>query len=145
MSLPLRAMRLRLRNDETRKRQKTTRLRRMPALAGQTPKTFGPVANFRAQPYVDQAWNLPLQMLRSEPMILNAIAEKLKRQSKDDFKGRHFENETVAGIDGTIHGPDPAVRPFRLAADGNFSPCPRADRTVSVSCGGNPEMIPNPA
>ncbi|MGO6784403.1 IS6-like element ISRle7 family transposase, partial [Rhizobium ruizarguesonis] len=24
-------------------------------------------------------------------MILNAIAEKLKRQSKHDFKGRHFE------------------------------------------------------
>lgn len=24
-------------------------------------------------------------------MILNAIAEKLKRHSKDDFKGRHFE------------------------------------------------------
>ena len=24
-------------------------------------------------------------------MFLNAIAEKLKRQSKDDFKGRHFE------------------------------------------------------
>jgi IS6 family transposase len=24
-------------------------------------------------------------------MILNAIAGKLKRQSKDDFKGRHFE------------------------------------------------------
>ena len=24
-------------------------------------------------------------------MILNAIAEKLKRQSKNDFKGRHFE------------------------------------------------------
>ncbi|MBB4346256.1 hypothetical protein GGE56_007739 [Rhizobium leguminosarum] len=24
-------------------------------------------------------------------MILNAIAEKLKRQSKDDFKGRQFE------------------------------------------------------
>ncbi|MCV5591091.1 IS6 family transposase, partial [Escherichia coli] len=24
-------------------------------------------------------------------MILNTIAEKLKRQSKDDFKGRHFE------------------------------------------------------
>ena len=24
-------------------------------------------------------------------MILNAIAEKLKRRSKDDFKGRHFE------------------------------------------------------
>src|SRR3954466_10082298 len=25
------------------------------------------------------------------PMILSAIAEKLKRRSKDDFKGRHFE------------------------------------------------------
>lgn len=24
-------------------------------------------------------------------MLLNAIAERLKRQSKDDFKGRHFE------------------------------------------------------
>jgi transposase-like protein len=24
-------------------------------------------------------------------VILNTIAEKLKRQSKDDFKGRHFE------------------------------------------------------
>ena len=24
-------------------------------------------------------------------MIVNALAEKLKRQSKDDFKGRHFE------------------------------------------------------
>jgi hypothetical protein len=29
-------------------------------------------------------------MLWSGPMILSAIAEKLKRQSKDDFKGRHF-------------------------------------------------------
>src|SRR4051794_32498241 len=25
------------------------------------------------------------------PMILSAIAEKLKRRSKDDFKGRHFQ------------------------------------------------------
>jgi len=24
-------------------------------------------------------------------MILNAIAAKLKRRSKDDFKGRHFD------------------------------------------------------
>ena len=24
-------------------------------------------------------------------MILNALAEKLKRRAKDDFKGRHFE------------------------------------------------------
>jgi len=29
-------------------------------------------------------------MLWSVPMLLNAIAERLKRQSKDDFKGRHF-------------------------------------------------------
>nr|ALU64524.1 Mobile element protein [Rhizobium leguminosarum bv. viciae] len=29
--------------------------------------------------------------LWSEPVILNTIAEKLKRRSKDDFKGRHFE------------------------------------------------------
>lgn len=29
--------------------------------------------------------------LWSVPMILNAVTEKLKRQSKDDFKGRHFE------------------------------------------------------
>src|SRR3954453_19056757 len=28
---------------------------------------------------------------RRWPMILNAIVEKLKRRSKDDFKGRHFE------------------------------------------------------
>src|SRR3954447_10285006 len=28
---------------------------------------------------------------RRGPMILSAIAEKLKRRSKDDFKGRHFE------------------------------------------------------
>ena len=26
-----------------------------------------------------------------DPMILSAIAERLKRRSKDDFKGRHFE------------------------------------------------------
>ena len=25
------------------------------------------------------------------PMILSAIAKKLRRRSKDDFKGRHFE------------------------------------------------------
>ena len=30
-------------------------------------------------------------MLGSVLTILNAIAEKLKRQSKDDFKGRQFE------------------------------------------------------
>ena len=29
--------------------------------------------------------------LRGGPMILSAIAERLKRRSKDDFKGRHFQ------------------------------------------------------
>src|SRR3954463_8139119 len=28
---------------------------------------------------------------RRRPMILNGLVEKLKRRSKDDFKGRHFE------------------------------------------------------
>jgi transposase-like protein len=28
-------------------------------------------------------------------MILNAIAEKLRRQSKDDFKGRQFEARLI--------------------------------------------------
>src|SRR5215212_331227 len=28
---------------------------------------------------------------RRWPMILNALVEKLKRRSQDDFKGRHFE------------------------------------------------------
>src|ERR671928_191655 len=28
---------------------------------------------------------------RRWPVILNAVVEKLKRRSKDDFKGRHFE------------------------------------------------------
>ena len=29
--------------------------------------------------------------VRSDPIILSAIADKLKRRSKDDFKGLHFE------------------------------------------------------
>jgi hypothetical protein len=28
---------------------------------------------------------------RRWPVILNALVEKLKRRSKDDFKGRHYE------------------------------------------------------
>src|SRR5215212_6441653 len=28
-------------------------------------------------------------------MILNALAEKLKRRAKDDFKGRHFEARLI--------------------------------------------------
>ena len=30
-----------------------------------------------------------------DPMILSAIAERLKRRSKDDFKGRHFEASLI--------------------------------------------------
>src|SRR3954468_11483103 len=30
-----------------------------------------------------------------QPMILSAIAEKLQRRSKDDFKGRHFEASLI--------------------------------------------------
>ena len=38
------------------------------------------------------AWRSTLSPpVRSDPMILSAIAEKLKRRSKDDLKGRHFE------------------------------------------------------
>jgi transposase, IS6 family len=29
------------------------------------------------------------------PMIRSAIADKLKRRSKDDFKGRHFEASLI--------------------------------------------------
>src|SRR3954452_21033731 len=32
---------------------------------------------------------------RRWPMILNALVEKLKRRSKDDFKGRHFEASPI--------------------------------------------------
>jgi hypothetical protein len=31
-------------------------------------------------------------------MILSAIAERLKRRSKDDFKGRHFEASWASGL-----------------------------------------------
>jgi hypothetical protein len=34
---------------------------------------------------------IPLQNLWNAQMILNAIPERLKRQSKDHFKWRHFE------------------------------------------------------
>ena len=32
---------------------------------------------------------------RGAALILSAIAEKLKRRSKDDFKGRHFEASLI--------------------------------------------------
>ena len=31
-------------------------------------------------------------------MILSAIAEKLKRRSKDDFKGQHFEASLILQV-----------------------------------------------
>src|SRR5215203_1017176 len=37
---------------------------------------------------------LPLHC-RGRLMILSAIAEKLKRRSKDDFKGRHFQASLI--------------------------------------------------
>jgi hypothetical protein len=33
--------------------------------------------------------------VRRDPLILGAIAEKLKRRSKDDFKGRHYEASLI--------------------------------------------------
>ena len=33
--------------------------------------------------------------VREDPMILSAIADKLKRRSKDDFKGRHFQASLI--------------------------------------------------
>src|SRR3954451_14002574 len=35
-------------------------------------------------------WSTLPPPVRGDAMILSAIAEKLKRRSKDDFKGRHF-------------------------------------------------------
>ncbi|WP_246642946.1 MULTISPECIES: hypothetical protein [Rhizobium] len=57
---------------------------------------------------------MPLRKLWSEPTILNAIAEKLKRQSIDDFKGRHFEAwpivRAVAWYLGLLKASDEFVR-----------------------------------
>jgi transposase, IS6 family len=43
-----------------------------------------------------RAWR-PTWSLRfgATPIILSAIAEKLKRRSKDDFKGRHFQASLI--------------------------------------------------
>ena len=61
-------------------------------------------------------------------MILSAIAERLKRQSKDDFKGRHFEASLILQADrcrgsaafnfphGTMD--DPGVRSHAIATQG---------------------------
>src|SRR4051812_2400640 len=47
-------------------------------------QSFGVYGSLRMR----AAWVPPVRRWR---MILNALVEKLKRRSKDDFKGRHFE------------------------------------------------------
>src|SRR4051812_7049886 len=43
-----------------------------------------------------RGWRSTLpSVVGGQPMILSAIAEKLKRRSKDDFKGRHFEASLI--------------------------------------------------
>ena len=36
------------------------------------------------------------------PVILSAIAERLKRRSKDDFRGRHFEAPLILQTRGSL-------------------------------------------
>src|SRR6476620_9071000 len=40
-------------------------------------------------------WSILSPPVRRDAMILSAIAEKLKRRSKDDFKGRHFQASLI--------------------------------------------------
>src|SRR3954453_2496572 len=40
-------------------------------------------------------WSTLSPPVRRSPMIQSAIAAKLKRRSKDDFKGRHFEASLI--------------------------------------------------
>src|SRR3954468_10138285 len=42
-----------------------------------------------------QGWRSTLPSGSGGPMILSAIAERLKRRSKDDFKGRHFQASLI--------------------------------------------------
>lgn len=48
----------------------------------------GPVANFLVIRMLANEENLPLPMLLSASLVLNAIAEKPRRQSRNDFQGR---------------------------------------------------------
>ena len=50
-----------------------------------------PVANFVFNPMLTMGGEISAPNVAERADDLNAIAEKLKRQSKDDFKGRHFE------------------------------------------------------
>ena len=43
-----------------------------------------------------RAWRSTLpSVVGGRPMILSAIAERLKRRSKDDFRGRHFQASLI--------------------------------------------------
>ena len=54
----------------------------------------GPCANFRHLRLVWHGGRL-YPALSGAALILSAIAEKLKRRSKDDFKGRHFKASLI--------------------------------------------------
>ena len=51
----------------------------------------GLVAKFWRLRLIEHAGGMGASELGGGRMILNALVEKLKRRSKDDFKGRHFE------------------------------------------------------
>ena len=79
-------------------------------------------------------------------MIFNAIAEKLKRQSTDDFKGRHFEARLHCSGRCLVLAPSAELSRFgggvsraRLRSgyqhDQSMSPCLRADDRETAADG----------
>src|SRR4051812_616017 len=58
---------------------------------------LGHIANFRHLRLVGTHADFALRCRRWS-MILSAIAEEMKRRSKDDFKGRHFEALLIARL-----------------------------------------------
>jgi transposase, IS6 family len=72
--------------------------RRSPALAGAgsaTAEIRGLSQIFIVNELLTIGEEIAAPNIWSVQMILNAVAEKLKRQSKDDFKGRHFEARLI--------------------------------------------------
>ena len=57
----------------------------------------GLVANFVFNPMLTMGGEISVPNLKSvaELMILNVLAERLKRHSQDDVKGRHFEARLI--------------------------------------------------
>src|SRR3954453_7491352 len=55
---------------------------------------------------------------RRWPMILNALVEKLKRRSQDDFKGRHYEATLIPQAVSWYLRPVARTRSTHLAAAG---------------------------